>query len=447
MVSKKIIKLTLVLLAIIIMFTGSMHAQGEEKSVFLIPLDATITAGTASFITRQIREAEEMDVEAIIILLNTPGGLLDATLDLNRVFRATSIPIVLFVAPSGSMAASAGAFLVLASDIAAMAPGTTIGAAQPLSISPGGVEPADEKTLSFLAGHIGSLAKERGRPEDIAKKFVTENLTLDAWEALELGVIDLMASTTPELLKMLQGYEVTIDGRKISLQTEGAQVIEREMVLRERFQNWISDPQIAFLILMLGIMGIYFGLSMPGTFVPEILGVIALLMGIYGIGLFDTNTAGIVFLILGIVLIAAEAFTSSFGILGVGGAIGLLIGAILLPHEPLMAPDWYHTFRVTVFGVVLGVSILLLIVIQRLITSRHYWRKSGSFFKPPETARTIQELTPSGLVKTRGETWKARNVEGNNLPADREVEVVGQEGLVLLVKPMEEEKNEKEVKE
>ncbi len=418
--------------------TVDTEEPGEEM-VYVIPIEdhAMITAGTASFVRRQIEEATLEGANAIVIVLDTPGGLVDATLELNKVMRGTDIPVIVYVAPAGAIAASAGAFLLLSGDVAAMSPGTTVGAAEPVSMAPEGeVDPADDKTTQLLAGHIRSIARESGRPEDVAERFVTENLVLGYDEAVEKGIADLVSPSLQELMIDLDGMEVEKRGQTITLETEGVPLRNVNMNPRENFQNWVSNPQIAFILLMLGIMGIYTGLSMPGTFVPEILGGLMLVIGIYGMGLFDTNTTGIVLMVLGVGLIVAEIFTAGFGILGIGGAISLLVGSILLPLEPLMAPDWVEAFRITVIGVVIGISIIMLVVVQRVISSRRNRREEAKFFYGPEKGEVVNEIPPSesGMVKVKGELWKARNVGEETLPGGREVEVVGKEGLIILVK-------------
>jgi len=418
------------------LFSPALSAQDNQNTFYLIPIQETITSGSASFIERHLQLAETEEVQATIILLDTPGGLVDATLKINRLFRAHPKPVIVLVAPTGAMAASAGAFLVLGADIAVMAPGTTIGAAQPITMTPAGTEPADDKTVQFMASHLRSLARENNRPADIAERFVTENLTLDAWEALEKEVIDLMAANKEEMLSLLDGYSLEKGGRSFSLNTQNPVIIESEMNLREQVQNFVSNPQIAFLLLMLGGLGIYLGLSAPGTFVPEVLGSLALILAVYGLGLFSTNVTGIILLVLGIGLMIAEAFTAGFGILGVSGAIALVFGAILLPHEPLMDPDWYQAFRTTVLSVGIAVSILLLIVIQRVISSR-LRRKHRGAFMAPKTARVMQTLNPRGTVKAQGEIWNARDVDGKTIEEGEDVKVVGQEGLELLVRKEE----------
>lgn len=412
---------------------GSAFAAG---AVTVLEVEGTITAGQLNYIRRQVDMSVERGDQLLVIILNTPGGLVDATLEINQTFLNAKLPVAVFVAPSGAIAASAGAFIVLSADVAAMAPGTTIGAAHPVTISPEGTAPADDKTATFLAGHLRDLAGEKGRPPELAARFVTENLTLGSREALEEGLIEYIAMDLEELLTILDGTEVEKQGRVYRFATAGAVLRQGEMNTREKLQHWLSDPQIAFILLMLGIMGLYFGLSSPGTFVPEVIGGILLLMGIYGIGLFDTNTTGILLLILGIGLIIAEIFTAGFGILGIGGAVCLVAGAVLLPIEPLMAADWYRSFRLTAIGTVIAVTVLVLVVAQRVLRSRKRWTDGSNFFKPPPAGVAVSKIAPEGMIRARGELWKARSENGAPIKVGTEVEVVRADGLTLWVRPV-----------
>ncbi len=429
----------LVMMVMIILLSAS-PITAAERPIFVIELEGAITAGQNSYLQRQVQMALDADAQLFVLVMNTPGGLVDATLQINELFLNAPIPIAVLVAPSGAIAGSAGAFIIISSDIAAMAPGTTVGAAQPIAISPEGAAAADEKTTKFYSAHLRSMAREKGRPEDIAERFVTENLTLDAREALEEGVIEYIAGSVDELLVAVDNLRLEKQGEIYRLNTASAPIYQDEMNLRERMQNWLSDPQISFLVLMLGILGIYFGLSAPGTIVPEVSGAILVILGIYGIGLFDTNTTGVVLLLLGIGLIVAEIFTSGFGILGIGGALSLVAGAVLLPLEPLMARDWYGTFIATVVGTVLGLVIIIIFVAQRVIQSRRKWTGGSSYFNAPVTGVTATELNPEGMIKSSGELWKAKSEDGQTIPAGVEVEVVRAETLKLWVKPIK--KNE-----
>jgi len=412
-----------------------------QRPVYLVEVEGAITAGQKNFLQRQFDEALDMEAQLLVVRINTPGGLVDATMEINELFLNAPIPVAVLVAPSGAIAGSAGAFILMASDIAAMAPGTTVGAAQPVAISPEGTEATDEKTVAFYASYMRNTAEEQGRPGDVAERFVTENLTLGAREALEKDMIEYLAGSVQELMVAVDGQEIEKLGEVYRLNTAEAPIEQDEMTVGERFQNWLSDPQIAFLVLMAGFLGIYFGLSAPGTIVPEVGGVILLIMGIYGIGLFDVNTTGIILLLLGLGLIAAEIFTAGFGVLGIGGALSMLAGAIMLPVEPLMEADWYTTFLITVVGVVIGLLVVILVVVQRIVHSRRQWTGGSAHFNPPDKGVVTTDLDPEGMIRARGEYWRSRSEDGSKIQAGKEVKVVKAETLLLWVRPLEDEKD------
>ncbi len=412
--------------------------QGERETgpIYLLSLTGTITGGNVSYVRRAVIEAGHEDAEAVIIQLNTPGGLVDATFNLIEAFFEADVPIVVYVSPSGAMAASAGAFILVSSDYAAMAPGTSVGAAQPISLTPEGEGVTEDKTIKFMAEQIRGFAEKKDRPGDIAERFVTENLTLTYTRALEEGLIDGVHPSLENLLQDLDGKTVVKRGEEHTINTEGAQLVEPGMNLRERLQNWVSDPQIAFLLFMLGVLLLYVGFSNPGTFVPEVLGGIALVMAVFGMGLFEIHTTGIILILLGIGLIIAELFVAGFGILGIGGAASLLIGALLLPlEEPLIGADWYRIFVIIVVGTVVAFTLIILVVVQRIISTRRYSKEAvDSIFNPPEEGVVVKELNPEGLVRARGETWRALSADGAVIPEGKEVAVESSRGLVLLVK-------------
>ncbi len=416
-------------------------AESSIRPVYLVEVEGVITTGQKNFIRRQFENAIDTESQLLIIRINTPGGLVDATMKINELILNAPMPVAVLVAPSGAIAGSAGTFILMASDIAAMAPGTTIGAAQPVAISPEGTGEAGDKTVTFYASYMRNTAEEQGRPGDIAERFVTENLSLGSGESLEKGMIEYLAGNVHELINEIDGKEIVKLGEIYKLNTADAPIMQDEMTVAEKLQNWLSDPQIAFLVLMAGFLGIYLGLSAPGTIVPEVGGLILLIMGIYGIGLFDVNTTGIILLLVGLGLIMAEIFTSGFGVLGTGGVISLAIGAIMLPVEPLMATDWYPTFIVTVGGVVLGFVIIMVVVVQRIIQSRRRWTGGSEHFKPPEKGVTVNELNPEGRIKARGEYWRARSIDDSTIPAGTEVKVVKAETLLLWVQILKNEKN------
>lgn len=426
--------------------TPSLLAADSETTgagsptILSLTVDGMITAGTAGFLQEQINDANaQNNVVAILIRLNTPGGLLDPTLDIVSEISQSDVPIITYVSPSGAIAASAGSIILIASHVAAMAPGTTTGAAMPVSLDPasgGNPTPADEKTINFLAGHLRSIARERDRPADTIARFVTENLTLDANDALDSGVIDVIAQTADELLAKIDGNSVSVNGREISLKTAGAELVEVEMSLSHWLQDLVSNPQLAFLLLIGGAYALYFGLSAPGTLIPETLGAVLVLMGLYGLGLFDTNLTGILLLLLGISFLIAELFTPTNGALTVAGIVSLTLGAMVLPAEPLLGRQWFNTFRATVWGLAIGMGVLIFITSGAIIRSRRNLPKDTRVADLPRQGYVTTDLNPEGLVRVRGEIWRAKSKRGVTIPAGTQVKITGRDGLTLFVEPL-----------
>lgn len=424
---------TLLAALIILLALGTLTAQ-TGNTVAVIEMDGMIAGGFLSYLEREIEHAEANNYMACLILLNTPGGLVNTTIKLNEAILNADIPVIVYVYPSGAMAASAGAFVVLASDIAVMAPVTTIGSAQPISITPEGTADAGDKTRKFLARQAKSLAEDKDRPANIAEDFVNHNLALTAQEAIEAGVIDVVADTIDDLMNQINGMEITKRGRTFVLNTDNYRLDYRQLKGRESIEQFLSDPQIAMLLLMLGLMGLYIGFSAPGTLVPEVLGGIALILGVFGLGLFEINIVGIILLIAGVSLIVAEFFTSGFGILGIGGLIALVLGGLLLPVEPLMGGDWYGAFIRTVIGLGVGVGIILVFVVHRVIASIRNPQTESINLSYPKRGTVFEDLSPEGMVKAGGELWRAKSHDNTNIAANTKVIVESKDGPFLIVR-------------
>lgn len=407
----------------------------SANTITVLEMDGMIAGGFLSYLEREIEYAEKTGSSAVLILLNTPGGLVDTMTRMNEVILNADLPVIVYVYPSGGMAASAGAFIVLASDIAAMSPVTTIGSAQPVSITPEGATDAGEKTRKFLSGQAGSLAENKNRPVDIANDFVEHNLALSALEALDKGVIEYVADSIADLLKQIDNTKIEKKDKVYLISTENYTLDYRQIRQSEAVRQWLSNPQIAMLFLMLGMMGLYIGFSTPGTLVPEVLGGIALILGIVGLGLFETNIVGIILLIGGVSLIIAELFTAGFGILGIGGIISLIIGGLLLPVEPLMGVDWYGTFIATVIGAGIGVGIILIFVVQRIIATLRHPQINNLNLSLPQKGTVVEELSPEGkgMIKAKGELWRAKSSDGKHIAAGVEVKVLHKKGDYLIV--------------
>jgi len=432
-------RLFLTILTFFLLITGAAKAEAQE--VLLVEIEGTITAGTTQFIQESLAEAEQGEYEALLLSLNTPGGLVDATLDIIQDILNSPVPVLTYVHPRGAIAASAGTFIMLSGHLAAMAPGTTIGAAMPVTMQPGGEgqQKASEKTIKFLAGHMRNIAEERGRPAELAGRFVTENLTLGAEAAADRGVIDFRAQDYTALLEQVDGRVVNLGGKEVALSTAGAELNKRDMNFRQQVSSFISNPQVAFILLMLGVYGIFFGLNMPGTFVPEIIGALSLILALFGLGMFDINALGIVLIVIAVILFVAEAFTPTFGIFTALGAAALLAGALMLPVEPLLPGGWYREFIITVLGMVAVTVAFFILVITKLIASSRRPPAHRDFGLKGFGGFATEDLNPEGLIKIRGEWWRARSAGGEVIPKESRVTVRDKDGMVLIVAKKENE--------
>ncbi|OGQ50996.1 MAG: serine protease, partial [Deltaproteobacteria bacterium RIFCSPLOWO2_02_56_12] len=311
-----------------------MAAQPKEASgphVDLIVIDGGINPSVDDFIRESIGRARSKGARALIIQLDTPGGLLTSTRSIVKDILGASVPVIVYVAPSGAGAGSAGVFITLSAHIAAMAPGTNIGAAHP--VAGGGQEVKGvmgEKIENFTASFSEAIAQKRGRNTEWAIQAVRRSVSITEKEALKKNVIDIVAKDIDDLLQQADGKKVDVDGRDQVLSLKGVRVERFEMGLKQKIINILSDPNIAYLLLMAGILGIYMEFSHPGVIFPGVAGGIALLLALTSFQILPINYAGLLLILLGIALLIGEAFLPSFGVLGIGGAIALGLGSLLL---------------------------------------------------------------------------------------------------------------------
>jgi len=431
---KKILLLALAALLVVPAAVAAAQAGGKPE-VYVLHIDETVTAGTAKHVSRGLQTAESAGAEAVVIMLNTPGGLVTATLDIIQAMSASPVPIITYVGPQGAISASAGTFILLNGHIAAMSPGTTCGAAMPVTMTaPGGeAQAADQKTINFLAGHMKSIARERGRPVDLAEKFVTENLSLDNSEALEKSVVDLNAADRDDLLQKIHGMAVKPQTVNRTLHTSGAVVTVLPMNISENFNHLISNPTLSMILLLLGIYGLIIGFYSPGIFLPEILGAVSLILGLTGMGLFQGNLGAGLLILLGAGLLVAELFTPTYGILGAGGVISIVLGILFFPIEPLMPANWFLAFKIMALGIgIIGAAVLLIVIIGLSLIRRLEPRQGDAEFRHA-AARVVKSLEPEGLVSFRGEIWLAVSRDGNNIPEGQRVIIFERRGMRLYV--------------
>ena len=431
------------------------HANvgAQAKSVVTVRVEKTISPIKVRVIKRAVERSNEMGAELLVISLDTPGGLYDSTRDIVEILLSSPTPVVVFVSPRGAQAGSAGTFITAAAHIAAMTPGSNIGAATPVSSTGEEInETLADKVTNDAAALIRSIAEERGRNADALEETVRSAASFSASEALEAGIIDLIADDLPALLDALDGRTIMAAADEQTLELADAEVQELKMQWRERFVDFISNPNIAFLLLTLGSIGLIIEMLTPGAIGPGIAGIICLGLGFLALGNLPFNWAGVAFILLAIVLAALEIFVSGFGALGVGAAVSLVVGGLLLFGDfggGRIAPPTFPTLSVNrwvlvgVGGVLLSVAGYLAyeVIMSRTGRRQATGRSSssgGDGRSSPgdlvgQTGVVTSALEPRGVVALSDETWTGISNDGLAIPAGRRVRVVAVNGLVLTV--------------
>ena len=406
------------------------------QKIFSITVKDGINPAVAEFIAQSIEKAEKEKAEALIINLNTPGGLLSSTRDIVTDMMGSSVPVVVFVSPSGAHAGSAGVFITLAANIAVMAPGTNIGAAHPVSMQGKGDAIMMEKGTNDAAAFIRSIAAKRGRNIRWAEDAVRLSEAITEKEALEQNVIDLVANNQGDLLAKIDGMNVELANGSKVIHTKNATIESLEMGLFQQVLSKISDPNIAYILMMLGFFGLLFELFSPGAIFPGIVGVICLILAFYAMSSMPVNYAGVALIVFGILLFLLEIKIISHGVLAIGGIISVLLGSMILfrssPTENFVSLSWSVILSVTAVSTAFFVFIITLgLRAQRLKPV------SGGNALIGKTAQTIEILDPTGHVKIVGETWNAESLSGK-INENEAVYVENIKGLTLYVRAMDE---------
>ena len=451
--------------------SGAATARADGTAI-LLDLEGALGVATAEYIVGGIDEAEARSANIVIIRMDTPGGLVEPMRAIVSKVLSSSVPVATYVSPGGARADSAGTYILFASHIAAMAPTTHVGAATPVSLGGGdpsdsprpfGERPSDDdgedaedggaddgeadeeadrqaplpgsamerKVLNDAIAYIRGLAEAHGRNADWAEKAVREAATLTAEGALAENVIDLIANNQLELLAAIDGREVTVNNQTVTLDTGGLDIEAIEPSWRIKILTTISNPEIALLLVLVGIYGLLFEGYNPGAIVPGVVGVIALLLAAYALQVIPVNYAGLALIIVGIGMIVAEAFVPSFGALGLGGIVAFIFGAIMMFDSGIPGYDISIAF-VVVFAVVTGGAMLLTVTYLLKLQRRGAVSGSGSIVGG--TAIAMQDFTGNGKVWLEGESWQA--VSSAPVAKGQQVVVRAMEGLILYVEPL-----------
>lgn len=418
---------------------GAISQEANQTSLVVIAsIRGVINPLTTNYLNRVISQATEKSVECLIIELDTPGGLESAMREMVQSILTSPVPVVVYVYPSGARAASAGLFITLAAHIAVMSPGTNIGAAHPVGIGKGEMDSITaEKVVNDAAATIRSIAQLRHRNVLWAEEAVRKSVSITDEEALEKGVIDLIALNREELLEKIDGRTVeTNQGKKI-LQLKNPRIDFVSMTLIEKFLHIITDPNIALLLLSLGMSAIVIEFYTPGSFGPAIVGIILLILGFLALGSLPINWAAILLILLAVVLIIIELYTPTFGIYAIGGIIAFILGALLLftpfsPTTPAMPSVSVSWWLIAALAMLLG--LLSLFITRSTIKAQRSKARSGMAALIGEIGVVTSDLNPIGTILLKSELWKAEIREGETIRTGEQVEVIGYEGAVLHVR-------------
>jgi len=413
-----------------------------ESIILKVEIKGAIGPATSTILADALSSAHEQHAKALLIELDTPGGLSSSMREMIQAITNSSIPVITYVAPRGARAASAGTYLLYASHVAAMSPGTNLGAATPISL----MQPpkqldtntstkttAEKKAVNDAVAYITSLAQMNERNVTWAINAVESAESLSAEDALRLGVIDLIANNTQDLLEQLDGRSVKLLGTTAELQTKESTIITFEADWKSRFLSIITDPNIAYILLLIAMYGIFFELMNPGAIIPGVIGVISGIIALYALNMIPFNYAGLLLIILGITFMVAEVFVSGFGILGIGGVIAFAFGSLLLFDADTLGSS-VSLPLVIAFSLV---SLAFFILVMRLfIRSRSAKVVTGAEEMVGASGEVIESDGEEYRVLCHGETWRATS--DSELTVSQKVQVVERHGLILAVKPIEE---------
>ena len=401
--------------------------------ILAVRLEGPVTPVTAEQLSSAVNRAEREGYRALVVEVDTPGGLESSMRDMVKRLLASTVPVLTWVTPGGARAASAGVFVVMAGDVAAMSPGTNIGAATPVNMQGGMDSTLARKATNDAAAFARTVAAQRGRSTAWAERAVRAAVAASETEAVDLDVVDFIAATLPELLAKADGKTWRRGGERRVLRVKGLPVDRLDPGFRHRLLAILADPSVAYILLMLGFYGLLFELQNPGAILPGVVGGICLILAFFALSTLPVNYAGIALLLLAAVFFIAEVKVASHGLLAAGGVISMVLGSIILFRTEGARLPW-----TVIGGATLTTAAFFLLVVGAGLRAQRLAVRTGSAGLKGRRATVIERLAPTGMVRVDGELWRAASAEGA-VDAGSDVEITGNEGLTLLVRPVSKE--------
>lgn len=413
--------------------SAPLRAATPQPVVVQVDLDGVVQPISADYVVRGIEHANNINANAILLELSTPGGLGDSMREIIKAIVSSRVPVITYVAPSGSRAASAGFFILLSGDLAVMAPGTNTGAAHPVSIGGMKIGKTEEtKIENDAAAFIRSIAERRGRNQELAEAGVRKSLSWTDEEALKDNLVNAIANTPQDIFKEYDGKTINrFNGSTTTLHLADARIEIYKMPGIKRFLSWVADPNIAFILGAIGLLGLYVEFTHPGFIAPGVVGAIALVLAMFGFHLMPINYAGVALILMGLVLFGLEAAFTSHGILAAGGAVSMLIGSMILINSPWPGARIRLT---TSLSVTLPLAVITVLLVRFAWAAKMRKAVTGEQGLINSIGVTRTDLEPTGKVFVRGEWWEARAEQ--TIRAGTRVRVVKIEGLTLVVEPV-----------
>lgn len=443
--------LFIVALTLTLIYTPLLFA-GESSQAVVLEIQGAISPAVTDYIRKGMEAAVAGNADLVILQMDTPGGLDRSMRDIIQMILASPVPVVTYVAPEGARATSAGTYILYASHVAAMSPATNLGAATPISIGglPGLSKPAEEedekdegelatddastlkrKVINDASAYIKALAERHGRNSDWAVRAVREAVSLSAEEALELKVIDFLALTLPDLLQQLDGHKIMFDSKVHTISSTNMNTIRIEPSWRYRLLTVISDPNVAYFLLLLGFYGLIYELANPGVFLPGVAGGISLLLAFYAFQILPINYSGLALIILGITFLISEAFVPSFGSLGIGGAVAFAVGSLILIDDESLRVSIPLIISTTAVS-----AVLILLLVARVLTIRNKKIRTGEEALIGMTGEASEDFDEEGRIWLLGESWQAKS--SNTIRKGEKVRITSRNGLELTVESLTE---------